>query len=361
MSSWIAEYVWLSGQNSHHDIRSKCKTMTCEPNPPLSAYPVWNFDGSSTKQALGEDTEILIRPVAVYPHPFLKTANSKVVLCECYKPDGTPTPDNTRYVARAVFDQKPEEEPWFGLEQEYVLFSKGRPYKWPCDGYPAPQGEYYCGNGQTAAWGRDIANEHYETCLAMGLKLSGVNAEVMPGQWEYQVGPCLGIESGDHTVIARWVYLRIGEKYGVDINFDSKPIKGDWNGSGLHTNFSTKAMRAPGGLAAIHAAIERLRGTYLNDIKFYGTDNDERLTGKHETSSVGKFSFGVGTRHTSIRIPNEAANNKSGYFEDRRPAASADPYLITATLFASSTGITSNFDAKKLGVWRSWMASLPTA
>jgi glutamine synthetase len=352
---WVAEYIWLSGKDAHHDIRSKCKTMTGPAEIPLSEYPVWNFDGSSTGQAKGEDTEILVKAVAVYPHPFQTLPGSKVVLCECYYPNGQPTNDNSRFAARAIFDQKLEEEPWFGLEQEYVLFNKnGRPFGWPADGFPAPQGDYYCSNGMTA-WGRDIVVEHYETCLNMGIKLSGYNAEVMPGQWEYQVGPCTGIESGDHMTLSRWVFLRLGEKHQLDINFESKPIKGDWNGSGCHTNFSTKAMRDAGGLAVIKEAIERLSKTFTEDVRFYGVDNDQRLTGKHETSAVGEFAWGVGTRHTSIRIPNDTNASGRGYFEDRRPSASADPYLVTARLFASALGVPNDMDARKLRTYRSWM------
>jgi glutamine synthetase len=354
---WIAEYIWLSGKNSYHDIRSKCKTMRCDTNIPLSEYPVWNFDGSSTEQATGHDTEILIKPVAVYPHPFLTLEHSVVVLCECYFPDGSPTPDNTRSLARSIFDKGTDKEPWFGIEQEYVLYRDGRPLNWPVRGFPTPQGPYYCGNGNLV-WGRDIAEEHYQVCLKMGLLLSGINAEVMPSQWEFQVGPATGIDAGDHMTVARWVFLRLGEKYNIEVNFDAKPVQGDWNGSGSHTNFSTKEMRAAGGKKAILEAIERLRGTVLNDIQFYGTDNNLRLTGKHETSKLNEFTFGVGTRHTSIRIPNETEKNNCGYLEDRRPAASADPYLVTSRLFSSACGIEGSFDAEKVKQARSWMQKL---
>jgi len=165
--------------------------------------------------------------VAIFPNPF-GTHVSAIALCECFYPDGKPTACNTRLRARQVFDQAKELDPWFGLEQEYVLMKNFRPFDWPVNGYPAPQGPYYCGNGP-AAWGRAIALEHYDACLRMGIQMSGVNAEVMPSQWEYQVGPCKGIQCGDHVVMSRWAYLRIGEKYDVDISFDVKPIKGDWN------------------------------------------------------------------------------------------------------------------------------------
>ncbi|KAJ9470844.1 Glutamine synthetase [Diplonema papillatum] len=335
--SWIAEYVWLSGQNTFTDLRSKYKTIT---NVSIDKATVkdmskWNFDGSSTNQHRGSNTEIIIMPVAMYPHPFLD--NAKVVLCECYYPDGTPEKSNTRKRAKELFDAHAEDEPMFGLEQEYFIMKNGRPLGWPENGYPAPQGDYYCGNGAQVV-GREIVLEHYQACLRMGLKLSGVNAEVAPAQWEYQVGPCIGIEQGDHMVMSRWVYQKIGEKYGLEISYDAKPVKGDWNGTGCHTNFSTKAMREEGGIKDIYAACENLKKTFLDDVKFYGADNDQRMTGIHETSKLSEFTYGIGTRHTSVRIGNDIKADGKGYFEDRRPAAGVDPYLVTSRLYASSMG-----------------------
>lgn len=341
------EYVWCSGANTHHDLRSKVKSVTFaneadlkDTSKVLAALPEWNFDGSSTNQAISKDTEIIIKPVAVWPHPFI-AAPAFVALAECFFPNGQPTPDNTRFKAREVFEnaKAKEDAPWFGLEQEYVFYKDGRPLGWPETGTPAAQGPYYCSTGATVAWGRKYAQTHYLTCLKMGLTLSGTNAEVMPGQWEYQVGPCEGISSGDHAVMARWVFLRGLEEEGVDVNFESKPMKGDWNGSGMHTNFSTKAMRAPGGIEAIEAAIKRLSVNPLREIAVYGSDNDQRLSGHHETSRLDEFSHGVGTRHTSCRIPNQVLAAKEGYFEDRRPSGSADPWLVTARLYASSCDV----------------------
>lgn len=349
MTAVRVSYVWLSGKDTHHDIRGKDRTlyfsdaqlkMSNEELLSSGAFPIWNFDGSSTEQAKGLDTEILIHPVRVFTSPLTKYADVKryVVLSECFLANGEPTPDNTRYIARQVFAADTKDlKPWFGMEQEYVLMKNDRPYGWPEGGYPAPQGPYYCGNG-VVALGRAFADRHYEVALSMGLKVSGTNAEVMPSQWEYQVGPCEGIEMGDHLVIARWLYLRLLEESGVDINYEAKPIRGDWNGSGLHTNFSTEETRAPGGLAKIHEYVERMRSTVREDIPFYGAENNVRLTGKHETSRYDQFSYGVGTRGTSIRIPNQVNIDKSGYFEDRRPAGNGDPYLISARLFASATG-----------------------
>lgn len=351
----IAEYIWVSGEDTHHDIRSKCRTLYLEEESVttsegraalLPTLPHWNFDGSSTGQARGTNTEITIKPVGVYPHPFEKSIKTIAVLCECFAPDGKPTFDNTRAIANSVFQQSDALalEPWFGMEQEYVLIKKeGRPLGWPERGFPAAQGPYYCSNGPFA-YGRNIVVMHYEKCLQMGLKISGTNAEVMPAQWEFQVGPCTGIEMGDQLILARWVYLRVLEDIGIlgldlDINFEAKPIKGDWNGSGCHTNFSTKPMREEGGIKAINEAVARLAKTVQKDIPFYGQENHERMTGKHETSKIHEFTSGIGTRNTSIRIGNDVAREGKGYFEDRRPSADVDPYLVTAALFSSACGI----------------------
>lgn len=355
------EYVWVCS-DAPTDIRSKIRVIKFDPHTDaktkaktdqyrhveLSDIPEWNFDGSSTGQAKGADTEIILKPVRLFDtHPFAteQVHPSVVVLCECYLPNGTPAAENTRHLARTVFDHARAAglAPWFGLEQEYVLTKGGRPLGWPEDGSePEAQGPFYCGTGTARAHGRRYAMQHLAACQRMGLAMSGLNAEVMPGQWEYQVGPCEGIASGDEVVMARWALMRCTEAggEGVDVTFACKPKKGDWNGSGLHTNFSTAPMRvAPTGAAAIEQVIARLGTTVAKDIVFYGRNNNERLTGKHETSRLDQFSHGVGTRTTSIRIPNQVAKDQCGYFEDRRPASDADPYLVTARLFASSYDI----------------------
>lgn len=362
-------YIWLGGQDSHHDIRSKDRTMYLTKEEIEKApkqlladgiFPVWNFDGSSTKQSSGLDTEVLLKPVNAFPC-CLPRYSTKVpwilVLAECYFASGDPTPDNTRALARQTFEQMPNEHPWFGLEQEYFLLGRdGRPYGWPERGFPAPQGPFYCSNGSRVAWGRKYVDMHYEICVEMGLNISGTNAEVTPGQWEYQVGPCEGLEMGDQMIVSRWILLRILEEDGLDIDYRAKPFHGDWNGSGLHTNFSTEATRAENGLTAIYQYIERLHKTVSKDIVFYGAENDARLTGHHETSKVTEFSAGVGTRGTSIRIPNSVASEKKGYLEDRRPAGDADPYLVTSRLFASCVGIeTPSLDLASPTYMKEWM------
>jgi len=314
----------------------KTKTLDAKPGD-VSELPVWNFDGSSTGQAPGDDSEVLLRPVAIFDDPF-RGGDNILVLCECLTPKMEALPTNTREGAKALFDQKLDEKPWFGIEQEYTLFEKdGRtPLGWPSGGFPGPQGPYYCGAGTDSAFGRSIMEAHYEACLYAGIKIAGTNAEVMPGQWEYQIGPCVGIESGDHLWMSRYLMIRVCEAQQVNVQFDPKPIPGDWNGAGCHTNYSTEAMRNDGGFDVIVAAIEKLKDKHLEHIAIYGTGNERRLTGAHETAPIDKFSYGVANRGASVRIPRSAEADKKGYFEDRRPASNMDPYVVTSKLFKTT-------------------------
>jgi glutamine synthetase len=231
-----------------------------------------------------------------------------------------------------------EQHPWFGIEQEYSLLDiDGWPFGWPKPhGYPRPQGPYYCSVGADRSYGRDIVDAHYKACLYSGVKICGTNAEVMPSQWEFQVGPLEGIEAGDHLWMARFILHRVAEEFGVVVTFDPKPITGNWNGAGCHTNFSTVKMREPNGLTEIEDAIEKLGKRHKTHIVNYdpkgGLDNKRRLTGHHETSSIEDFSAGIANRGCSIRIPRSVGENKCGYLEDRRPASNMDPYVVTNLL-----------------------------
>jgi len=226
------------------------------------------------------------------------------------------------------------EEPWFGMEQEWTMLDQdGHPYRWPKQGYPGPQGPYYCAVGHNNVYGRDVVEAHYRACLYAGIKISGTNAEVMPSQWEFQVGPCEGIEMGDQLWMARYLLDRVAEDFGVVVSFDPKPIKGDWNGAGCHVNYSTLPMRSEGGKKVILDAIVKLEKRHNLHMMSYdpqgGRDNLRRLTGTHETSSVSDFSYGTANRGCSIRIPRLVDDHGKGYFEDRRPSSNCDPYTVT--------------------------------
>jgi glutamine synthetase len=338
-----AEYVWLGGMPQNYfcglDIRCKTKTLDAAPKS-LDELPIWNYDGSSTDQAPGTDSEVLLKPVAMFTDPF-RGAPHILVMCESVVPvTMAPATMNERAACAEVMAKFASEKPWFGIEQEYTLFKKGEeiPLGFPDKGEPKRgQGPYYCGAGDEVAFGRAIVEEHYAACLEAGLTIAGLNAEVMPGQWEYQVGPCEGMDSGDHMWISRYIMLRVCEKHGVAVTFDPKPRAGDWNGAGCHTNYSTAPMRdaANAGEGPTQAygkiieAIEKLSKNHQKHIDGYGKGNERRLTGAHETAPITAFSYGVANRGCSVRIPRDAQANKYGYFEDRRPASNMDPYIVT--------------------------------
>jgi glutamine synthetase len=336
------EYIWLGGGSeqyfSNFDIRSKTKTCSFVPTS-VDQLPVWNYDGSSTEQAPGNDSEVLIKPVAMFTDPF-RGAPHKLVLCEGFHPKTKqPVKGNERAECLKVMEAAAAKKPWFGIEQEYTLFKPGEevPLGFPDKGEPKPQGPYYCGSGDAVAFGRKIVEAHYKACNMAGLTIAGLNSEVMPGQWEYQVGPCEGIDSGDHMWVSRYIMQRVCEEHGVAVTFDPKPRSGDWNGAGCHTNFSTLPMRDPANAGTepgkaygeIIAAIEKLETNHQKHIEAYGKGNDRRLTGAHETAPIDKFSYGVANRGCSVRIPRDAEADQYGYFEDRRPASNMDPYIVT--------------------------------
>lgn len=329
---FLAEYIWIGGNN---ELRSKCRVMDGYDRDSVSFYPDWNYDGSSTGQAIGSDSEVIMKARAVFNCPFRRGEN-RMVLCDTYLPNGEPHITNHRAGAVEIFDKKPDEEPWFGLEQEYFLIDlkTGKPLG--CEFSIPEQGPFYCGVGGGNALGRDVVEEHLEKCLYAGLKISGINSEVAPAQWEFQIGPSLGIESGDHLWVARYILNRVCEKYGVRIDLTPKLIK-EINGSGCHANFSTKGMREgtaeKTGLELIDEAIMKLSKKHLEHMIIYGEGNKERMTGHHETASYDEFSFGRANRGRSVRIGNDTINNKRGYFEDRRPASNSNPYLVTAKIF----------------------------
>eukprot|EP00850_Spirogloea_muscicola_P012362 SM000079S22480 [mRNA] locus=s79:447671:451529:+ [translate_table: standard] len=337
-----AEYIWMDGLEGQkgirfNEMRSKTKVIP-KPVPAGSVdFPQWSFDGSSTGQAEGGDSDCILNPVFSCPDP-IRGDNNVLVLCEVLTATGVPHTTNTRRKMSEILSPDVlAEETLFGFEQEYTMFGKnGRPFGWPEAGYPAPQGPFYCGVGLESVYGRQLVEAHMDACIKAGLKISGVNAEVMPGQWEFQIGPAGPLEVGDHVMIARWLLHRLGEDFGITSTFEPKPMEGDWNGTGAHTNYSTKSMRNDGGMKAIEAAIEKLSKKHAEHIAVYGIGNERRLTGKHETANINTFKSGVADRGASIRIPRPCAIEGKGYLEDRRPAANVDPYVVARKLIETT-------------------------
>lgn len=322
--AYKAEYIWIDGTEPTARLRSKTRIL--EDGRSHDDLPIWGFDGSSTNQAPGDNSDCVLKPVAVFPDP-IRGGDDILVMCEVLLIDMTPHPTNTRSACAAVAEKYADLEPWFGIEQEYTFFKDGRPLGFPVGGYPEPQGFYYCGVGADEVFGRDVVEAHLEACLEAGIGVSGINAEVMPGQWEFQVGPLGCVEVADHLWVARWLLYRIAEEFGVSATIDPKPVKGDWNGAGCHTNFSTNTMRE--NYDAIIAACEALGTKADEHVKNYGADIEHRLTGSHETAPWTEYSYGVSNRGASVRIPWQVAVEKKGYIEDRRPNANMDPYVVT--------------------------------
>jgi glutamine synthetase len=316
-----AEYIWIDGTEPTAKLRSKTKIVA-----DAADLPIWGFDGSSTNQAPGEQSDCVLQPVFVCPDP-IRGGNNVLVLCEVLNTDMTPHASNTRAACAEVASKFKDHEPIFGIEQEYTFFKGGRPYGFPSTGFPAPQGGYYCGVGADEVYGRDIVEAHLDACLTAGLHISGINAEVMPGQWEFQVGPVAPPQVADELWLARWLLYRVAEDFEVAATLDPKPVPGDWNGAGAHTNFSTNAMRES--YDAVMTAVKALEPKSAEHVAGYGADIQRRLTGLHETAPWDEFSFGVSDRGASVRIPWQVEVDKKGYIEDRRPNANCDPYVVT--------------------------------
>uniref|UniRef100_A0A1A9WZX8 Glutamine synthetase n=1 Tax=Glossina brevipalpis TaxID=37001 RepID=A0A1A9WZX8_9MUSC len=329
-----ATYLWIDGTGEN--VRLKDRVLEKIPSS-AADLPKWQYDGSSTYQASGENSDTTLVPRAIYKDPFKPGKNDIIVMCDTYKADGTPTESNKRASLQAAIDKVTDHESWFGIEQEYTLLDvDNHPFGWPANGFPAPQGPYYCGVGADRVYARDLVEAHALACLYAGVDFAGTNAEVMPAQWEYQVGPSVGIKAADDLWMSRYILQRIAEEFGVVVTFDPKPMEGAWNGAGAHTNFSTKAMRSDGGMKAIEEAIQKLSKRHDRHIKAYdpkeGKDNERRLVGRLETSSIDKFSWGIANRGVSVRVPRGVANAGKGYLEDRRPSSNCDPYAVCDAL-----------------------------
>ncbi|MFN6375341.1 MAG: glutamine synthetase beta-grasp domain-containing protein [Chitinophagia bacterium] len=330
MSLVKLEYIWLDGYKPTQSLRSKTKIVkSSDFDGTLATLDLWSFDGSSTEQAPGGSSDCLLKPVYVVKDPQRK--NGYLVMCEVMNADGTPHVSN----GRATIEDD-DNDFWFGFEQEYFLWDprSNKPLGFPDGGYPGPQGPYYCSVGAKNAYGRDIVEEHLDVIIEAGLNVEGINAEVAAGQWEFQVFAKGAKEAGDQIWIARYLLERIGEKYGVSVNWHCKPLGAlDWNGSGMHANFSNTTLRTCGSKETYEKICEAFRPVVKEHIDVYGADNHLRLTGKHETASIHDFSYGVSDRGASIRIPIASVQRGwKGYLEDRRPNSAADPYKVAARI-----------------------------
>ncbi len=323
------EYIWLDGYKPTQNMRSKTKVEEHENfQGTLEEIGNWSFDGSSTQQATGGNSDCLMVPVAIYPDPARE--NGWLVMCEVYNADGTPHESN----GRCTIDDG-DEDFWFGFEQEYFIMDTATelPLGFPRGGFPGPQGMYYCSVGGRHTFGRELVEEHADLCIAAGLTFEGINQEVASGQWEFQLFAKGAKKAGDEIWIARYLLDRLTESYGWYIEYHPKPIKGDWNGSGMHANFSNTTLRTCGSREVFETICEAFRPVTSEHIAVYGAYNDQRLTGKHETASISDFSYGISDRGCSIRIPLMAVQKGwKGYLEDRRPASNADPYRVAGRI-----------------------------
>jgi glutamine synthetase len=326
MSKSKLEYIWLDGYVPTANLRSKTKVVD-DFSGKLADVPLWGFDGSSTQQAVTGSSDCLLKPVALFPDPGRK--NAYLVMNEVLNPDSSPHISN----GRATIDDD-DDDFWFGFEQEYFLWDPETdlPLGFPKD--QTPQGQFYCSVGGKNAFGREIMDKHLDMCLDAGINVEGTNGEVAPGQWEFQTFAKGAKSAGDQTWIARYLLERIAEDYGLSIDYHPKPLGAtDWNGSGMHANFSNGTLRTCGSKDTYDKICESFRPVVKEHIEVYGAYNDQRLTGEHETQSIDQFSYGVSDRGASIRIPIMTVENGwKGWLEDRRPASNSDPYKVAARI-----------------------------
>ncbi len=331
MTKCKLEYIWLDGYQPTQSLRSKTRIVN-DFSGNVKDAPMWSFDGSSTQQAPGGSSDCLLKPVACFPDPG-RLGVGFLVMCEVLNADGTAHRTNGR---ATIHDD--DNDFWFGFEQEYTIWDPetNKPIGFPAEGYPAPQGPYYCSVGSGKAVGREIVEEHLELCLEAGINVEGINAEVLMGQWEFQVFSKGAKSAGDQTWMCRYLLERTAERHGLSINWHCKPVKGDWNGSGMHANFSNEVLRTCGSREVYESICRAFEPRIKEHIDVYGADNNQRLTGLHETQSIDKFSYGISDRGASIRIPIATVENGwKGWLEDRRPASNADPYMVASAIIAT--------------------------
>ncbi|RZP10293.1 MAG: glutamine synthetase [Flavobacteriales bacterium] len=320
------EYLWLDGYKPTQTLRGKTKIVE-DFSGKLEDCPMWSFDGSSTRQAEGGSSDCLLKPVAIYPDPVRR--NGFIVMTEVLNADGSPHESN----GRATIDDD-DNDFWFGFEQEYFLWDPetNLPLGFPKD--QTPQGQFYCSVGGKNTFGREVMDRHLDICLDAGINVEGTNAEVAAGQWEFQTFAKGAKKAGDEMWVARYLLERLAEEYGLGIEYHPKPLgPTDWNGSGMHANFSNTLLRTCGSKETYEAVCEAFRPVVKEHIDVYGAYNDQRLTGEHETQSIHEFSYGVSDRGASIRIPIMTVEKGwKGWLEDRRPASNGDPYKIAGRI-----------------------------
>ena len=331
MSKSKLEYIWLDGYTPTANMRSKTKIVS-DFSGKVEDCPEWSFDGSSTLQAEGNSSDCILKPVSIYPDPTRESGY--LVMTEVLNPDGTPHASNSR----STIDDD-DNDFWFGFEQEYFIMDVETqlPLGFPMGGYPGPQGLYYCSVGGKNTHGRELVEIHSDLCLEAGLNFEGINQEVASGQWEFQIFAKGAKSAGDQIWVARYMLDRLTEDYGYYIEYHPKPIKGDWNGSGMHANFSNGEMRDVGGKELFDRICEAFGRNIDKHMAVYGAHNEERLTGLHETQAIDQFSYGVSDRGASIRVPASVPTDGwVGRLEDRRPASNGDPYKIGAVIISTT-------------------------
>ena len=326
MSKSKLEYIWLDGYKPTQNLRSKTKVVE-DFDGKLESCSMWAFDGRSTQQAEGGSSDCLLKPVAIYPDPVRR--NGWLVMNEVLNSDGSAHESNGR---ASINDD--DDDFWFGFEQEYFLWDPetNLPVGFPKD--QTPQGQFYCSVGAKNTFGREVMDRHLDICLDAGINVEGTNAEVAAGQWEFQTFAKGAAKAGDEMWVARYLLERLAEEYGLSIEYHPKPLGDtDWNGSGMHANFSNTTLRTCGSKETYEKICEAFRPVVKEHIAVYGAYNDQRLTGKHETQSIHEFSYGVSDRGASIRIPiMTVENGYKGWLEDRRPSSNGDPYKIAAII-----------------------------
>src|SRR6267143_245380 len=152
MKKFKREYIWLDGYTPTPNLRGKTQIKEFDSFPALEQLPLWGFDGSSTMQAEGHNSDCVLKPVAIYPDGA--RTNGALVMCEVMMPDGkTPHPSNKR---ATILDA---EGAWFGYEQEYFFYKDGRQLGFPSSGYPAPPSSTT--KASTPKWRRASGNSRF--------------------------------------------------------------------------------------------------------------------------------------------------------------------------------------------------------